>query len=483
MRRGHRNLHLAKEDDMSCRITSTPLPQSYQVGRGRLSIRLFVTTALLAIGHEANAASEPTTTATSAEASPSFRPVTERAKIDGAAPQSVNAEMVRPFKFRASDEALADLRRRISATKWPNKEPVGDDSKGVQLATMQKLASYWANKYDWRKVEARLNALPQFVTNIDGLDIHFIHIRSKHPNALPLIVSHGWPGSVVEQLKLVGPLTDPTAHGGTSADAFDLVIPSMPGYGFSEVPAAAGWGPERIARAWDQLMVRLGYKKYVAQGGDWGALIVDLMAIQAPPGLLGIHTNMAGTVPADVDALAFSGAPTPAHFSLEEKQAYDQLAFFYKHGLAYAQEMGSRPQTLYGIDDSPIGLAAWILDHDIRSYQMMTRVFDGKPEGLSRDDVLDNITLFWLTNTGVSSAQLYAENTFRNFFGRRNVKLPTVISVFPDEISPAPRSWAKEAYPNLLLYNRHPKGGHFAAWEQPQAIIADLRAGFRTLRK
>jgi pimeloyl-ACP methyl ester carboxylesterase len=387
---------------------------------------------------------------------------------------------IRPFKFRASDEALADLKRRIKATKWPSKETVGDDTQGVQLATMQKLADYWANHYDWRRGEAKLDALPQFVTNIDGVDIHFIHVRSKQPDALAVIITHGWPGSVMEELKLVDPLTNPTAHGGSALDAFDVVIPSMPGYGFSAAPTAAGWGPQRIADAWAILMNRLGYGRYVAQGGDWGAVITDLMGAQAPEGLLAIHTNMAGVVPPDIDAAALAGAPPPSDLAADEKQAYDQLAFFYKYGLGYAREMGSRPQTLYGIEDSPIGLAAWMLDHDIRSYEMFTRVFDGQSEGLSRDDVLDNITLYWLTNTAVSSARLYWENKLA-FFAPKQVTVPAVVSVFPDEICPAPRSWAERAYPKLTLYNRHPKGGHFAAWEQPQAIMDDLRAGFRSL--
>jgi len=388
---------------------------------------------------------------------------------------------IRPFKFHATDEALADLKRRIVATQWPGKELVTDATQGVQLATMQKLAHYWATDHDWRKVEARLDALPQFVTNIDGVDIHFIHVRSQHPDALPLIISHGWPGSIIEQLKVIEPLTNPTAHGGTVADAFDVVIPSLPGYGFSGVPAVTGWGPERIARTWAVLMNRLGYARYVAQGGDWGALIVAMMGVQAPPGLLAIHTNMAGAIPPDVDAAALAGAPPPSGLSGDEKQCYEQLAFFYKYGLAYAQEMGNRPQTLYGIADSPIGLAAWILDHDIRSYKMMARVFDGESEGLSRDDILDNITLYWLTNTGVSSARLYWENTSA-FFAPKPVAVPIAVSVFPDEICPVPRSWVEQAYPNLLFYNRHPKGGHFAAWEQPQAIIDDLRAAFGSLR-
>ena len=388
-------------------------------------------------------------------------------------------DTIQPFKFRASDDALADLKRRITATRWPSKELVA--MQGVQLATMQKLATYWAADYDWRKVESRLDALPQFVTNIEGVDIHFIHVRSKHPDALPLIITHGWPGSIIEQLKLVGPLTDPTAHGASASDAFDVVIPSMPGYGFSAAPTATGWGPERIARAWAELMNRLGYQRYVAQGGDWGALIVDFMGAQAPPGLLGIHTNMAGAVPPDIDAAAFTGAPPPPGLAADEMQAYEQLAFFYKHGLGYALEMGNRPQTLYGIEDSPIGLAAWILDHDIRSYELMTRVFDGHNEGLSRDDVLDNITLYWLTKTAISSARLYWENK-QPFFAPKQVAIPVAVSAFPDDICPAPRSWVERAYPKLILYNRHPKGGHFAAWEQPQAITADLRAGFRSLR-
>ena len=388
-------------------------------------------------------------------------------------------DTIRPFIFRASDDALADLKRRITATKWPSKELVA--AQGVQLATMQKLATYWGADHDWRKVESRLDALPQFVITIEGVDIYFIHVRSKHPDALPVIITHGWPGSIIEQLKLIDPLTNPTAHGGSASDAFDVVIPSMPGYGFSAAPTATGWGPERIARAWAELMNRLGYKHYVAQGGDWGALIVDFMGVQAPPGLLGIHTNMAGAVPPDIDAAALTGAPPPPGLAADEMQAYDQLAFFYKHGLGYAQEMGNRPQTLYGIEDSPVGLAAWILDHDIRSYELMVRVFDGQNEGLSRDDVLDNITLYWLTNTAISSARLYWENK-QPFFAPKQVAIPVVVSVFPDEICPVPRSWVERAYPKLLLYNRHPKGGHFAAWEQTQAITDDMRAGFRSLR-
>ena len=401
---------------------------------------------------------------------------------------------IRPFQFHASDEALADLRRRIAATKWPGPETVkgggarardpgerADATQGVQLATMQKLASYWQKDYDWRKVEARLDALPQFVTTIDGLDIHFIHVRSKHENALPMIVTHGWPGSIIEQLKIIDPLTNPTAHGGSASDAFDVVVPSLPGYGFSGKPTTTGWDPVRIARAWTVLMKRLGYERFVAQGGDWGALIVDTMGVQAPPGLLAIHTNMPGAVPPEIDKAAFAGAPPPSSLSADEKNAYDQLAYFYKYGLAYAQEMGNRPQTLYGIEDSPVGLAAWILDHDARSYALMARVFDGQPEGLSRDDVLDNITLYWLTNTGVSSARLYWENK-QPFFVTKNVAIPTAVSVFPDDIYAAPRSWTEKAYPKLIHFNRLAKGGHFAAWEQPELFTEELRAAFRSLR-
>ena len=407
---------------------------------------------------------------------------------------SAEDESIRPFKFHASDEALTDLRRRIAATKWPGPETVKEAppavrdpgervgaTQGVQLATMQALASYWQKDYDWRKVEARLDALPQFVTTIDGLDIHFIHVRSKHPNALPMIVTHGWPGSIIEQLKIIDPLTNPTAHGGSAADAFDLVIPSMPGYGFSGKPTTTGWDPARIARAWAVLMKRLGYERYVAQGGDWGALIVDLMGVQAPPGLLGIHTNMPGAVPPEIDQAAFTGAPPPPGLSAEEKSAYDQLAFFYKYGLAYAQEMGNRPQTLYGIEDSPVGLAAWILDHDARSYALIARVFDGQAEGLSRDDILDNITLYWLTNTASPRLGSTGRTSWPSS-PPKNVAIPVAVSVFPDELYAAPRSWAEKAYPKLIHFNRLPKGGHFAAWEQPELFTEELRAAFRSLR-
>ena len=391
-------------------------------------------------------------------------------------------QTIRSFHVDVPEAELTELRRRIKATKWPERETVTDASQGVQLATTQELARYWATDYDWRKCEAKLNALPQFITEIDGLDIHFIHVRAKHDNALPLIVTHGWPGSVLEQLKIVDPLTNPTAHGASAADAFDLVIPSLPGYGFSGKPATTGWDPNRIAGAWIVLMKRLGYTRFVAQGGDWGALITQLMAVQAPPELLGIHTNMPGAVPVDIDQAARAGAPPPSGLAADERQAYDQLAFFYQHGLGYALEMGNRPQTLYGIADSPVGLAAWILDHDARSYALMARVFDGQPEGLTRDDVLDNITLYWLTNTGVSSARLYWENKLA-FFAPKHVGIPVAVSVFPDELYPAPRSWAERAYPKLIYYNKLDKGGHFAAWEQPQLLSQEIRAGFRPLRK
>jgi pimeloyl-ACP methyl ester carboxylesterase len=388
---------------------------------------------------------------------------------------------IRPFHVNVPEAELTDLRRRIKATKWPERETVTDSSQGVRLATIQKLARYWETDYDWRKVEARLQALPHFMTEIDGLDIHFIHVRSKHENALPLIVTHGWPGSIIEQLKIIDPLTNPTAHGGSAADAFHVVVPSMPGYGFSGKPAETGWDPTRIARAWTVLMRRLGYEKFVAQGGDWGALIVDLMGVQAAPELLGIHTNMAGAVPPEIDKAALGGAPPPPDLSADETYAYDRLSFFYKHGLGYALEMGNRPQTLYGIADSPVGLAAWILDHDIWSYELITRVFDGQSEGLTRDDILDNITLYWLTNTAVSSARLYWENKLA-FFAPKGVAIPVAVSAFPDDIDVPPRSWAEKAYPKLIHYNRLDKGGHFAAWEQPDLLVAELRTAFKSLR-
>jgi pimeloyl-ACP methyl ester carboxylesterase len=394
---------------------------------------------------------------------------------------------IRAFHVNFRDDELTDLRKRVTATRWPDRETVADPSQGVQLKTIQQLARYWATDYDWRKVAARLNALPQFVTKIDGLDIHFIHVRSKHENALPMIVTHGWPGSIIEQLKIIDPLTNPTAHGGAASDAFDLVIPSLPGHGFSGKPTAPGWTPVSIARAWATLMQRLGYTRYVAQGGDWGNAVSEVMALQQPAGLLGIHTNMAATVPADVSKALSVGGPPPTSLSGDERHAWDQLDDFYRHGLAYAQEMGNRPQTLYGIADSPVGLAAWMLDHDIRSYGMISRVFDGKPEGLSRDDVLDNVTLYWLTNTAISSARLYWDttqiSTGGGFFDVRGVKIPVAVSAFPDEIYAAPRSWAERAYPKLIYYNKLDKGGHFAAWEQPKLFTAEMRAAFRSLRQ
>ena len=395
---------------------------------------------------------------------------------------AVDKTAIRPFEINIPEEELVDLRRRIEATRWPEKETVEDATQGVQLATTKALAKYWASEYDWRKCEARLKSFPNFITEIDGLDIHFIHVRSKHENALPVIVTHGWPGSVVEQLKIVEPLTDPTSYGGSEADAFHLVIPSIPGYGFSGRPSSTGWGPERIARTWDVLMKRLGYSSYVAQGGDWGAIITEFMGAQAPEGLLAIHTNMANVIPPDIDGAAFSGKPAPAGLSTDEQLAYERLSFVYAKGIGYGFQMGLRPQTLYGIADSPIGLAAYFLDHDARSYELIARVFDGASEGLTRDDVLDNITLTWLTNTGVSGGRLYWENWGSSFFAVKGVKVPTAVSVFPDELYPAPRSWAEKAYPNLIHYNQLPKGGHFAAWEQPELLIGELRTAFKTLR-
>ena len=398
--------------------------------------------------------------------------------------QTTDKDAIRPFQVNVPEAELTDLRRRVSATKWPERETVADDSQGVQLSTIQKLARYWATEHDWRKCEAKLNARPQFMTEIDGLDIHFIHVRSKHENALPLIVTHGWPGSVIEQLKIIDPLTDPTAHGASASDAFDLVIPSLPGYGFSGKPTTTGWDPVRIARAWTVLMKRLGYTRFAAQGGDWGDSVTEQMALQAPPELIGIHVNMPATVPADISKALQLGGAAPSGLSADERHAYDQLDSFNKHGLGYALEMGNRPQTLYGIADSPVGLAAWILDHDIRSYELMARIFDGQPQpgGLTRDDVLDNITAYWFTNTAISSARLYWENKLP-FFDVKGVTIPVAVSVFPDEIYAAPRSWAERAYPKLIHYNKLDRGGHFAAWEQPQLFIQEVRTGLRSLRK
>jgi pimeloyl-ACP methyl ester carboxylesterase len=389
---------------------------------------------------------------------------------------------IRPFHINIPEAALADLRRRLGETRLPEKETVADHSQGVPLKTIQQVLRYWQSDYDWRKVEARLNAVPNFITEIDGLDIHFIHVRSRHENALPLIVTHGWPGSIIEQLKIIEPLTDPTAHGGSASDAFHLVIPSMPGYGFSGKPTTTGWGAERIAQAWTTLMKHLGYKHFVAQGGDWGAVITDMLGVQAPPELLGIHTNMPGAIPAEINNAAQSGAPAPSGLSAEEKHAYDRLVFVYQKGIGYAYQMGLRPQTLAALADSPIGLAAYLLDHDARSLEIIAHSFDGQTEGLTPDDVLDNVTLFWLTNTGVSSARLYWENKLP-FFSPKGVKIPTAVSVFPDELYQTPRNWAERAYPNLIHYNKVEKGGHFAAWEQPKLFTEELRAGFRPLRK
>jgi pimeloyl-ACP methyl ester carboxylesterase len=397
-----------------------------------------------------------------------------------------NNEEIRPFRVNIPESELKDLRHRIKNTRWPDKETVADDSQGVQLETMKKLAEYWAHDYDWRKAEKKLNSYPQFMTNIDGLDIHFIHVRSTYKNALPVIITHGWPGSIIEQLKVIGPLTNPTAYGGSEEDAFHVVIPSLPGYGFSGKPTQPGWDPVRIANAWITLMNRLGYNEYVAQGGDWGNAISEIMGLIEPQGLLGIHTNMAATVPEDIArALAFNQNP-PANLTAEEQHAWEQLDFFYKKGVGYSSEMGNRPQTLYGIVDSPIGLAAWMLDHDARSEELIARVFNGSSEGLTRDDVLDNVTLYWLTNTAISSARLYWDtrqtSTGGGFFDVRNVKVPVAVSAFPDEIYQAPKSWAERAYPNLIHYNQPVKGGHFAAWEQPELLTQELRASFRSLR-
>jgi pimeloyl-ACP methyl ester carboxylesterase len=393
---------------------------------------------------------------------------------------------IRPFRADVPDAALAEMRRRIQAAVWPDEETVTDTSQGVPLAMIQELARHWATDYDWRTCEAALNALPQFMTEIDGLDIHFIHVRSQHDDALPLIVNHGWPGSVIEQLKIIDRLVDPTAHGASASDAFHVVIPSMPGYGFSGKPTSTGWGPERMARAWAELMNRLGYTRYVAQGGDWGAFVVDQMGVQAPAGLLAIHTNMPATVPADVDQALQAGDPPPSGLSAEERRAYEELVRTFTQ-VAYARYMAARPQTLYGIADSPVGLAAWLLDHNDADGQpaaavaaALTRTTSAMGE-LTRDEILDNITLYWLTNTGVSASRLYWEYK-GGFFNAKGVSIPVAVSVFPGEQYRAPRSWTERAYPDLIYYNQADKGGHFAAWEQPTLFAEELRAGFRSLR-
>ncbi len=396
-------------------------------------------------------------------------------------PQADGSDVIRPFRVSVPESELAELRGRINATKWPEREPVVDASQGVQLATIQALARYWATEYDWRKVDAKLNAVPQFITEIDGLDIHFIHVRSKHENALPLIITHGWPSSIIHQLRIIDPLTNPTAHGGRAGDAFHLVMPSMPGYGISCKPTSPGWDPVRIARAWVVLMKRLGYTKFVAQGGDWGAVITDQIGVQAAPELLGIHTNMPGAVPTDIDNAAFTGAPMPSGLSADEKAAFERLQFVYSKGLGYAYQMGLRPQTLYALADSPVGLAAYQLDLEPRGYALISRVFAGKAESLTRDDILDNITLYWLTNTAVSSARLYWENKLA-YFTPKGVSVPVAVTVFPDEHYQCPRSWAERAYPKLIYYSRPDKGGHFPAWEQPKLFCEEVRAGFRSLR-
>ena len=398
-----------------------------------------------------------------------------------AQPADASKTAIRPFHVNFTESELTELRRRVKATRWPDKETVNDATQGVQLATTQALARYWETEYDWRKIEAKLNSLPNFMTEIDGLDIHFIHVRSKHDNALPMIVTHGWPGSIIEQIKIIDPLTNPTAHGGSASDAFHLVIPSMPGYGFSGRPTTTGWDGPHIARAWGMLMKRLGYTKYVAQGGDWGALITEQMGLQAPPELLGIHVNMPAIFPEDINNAAFGGKPAPAGLSADEKVAYERLQFVYTKGIAYGFQMGLRPQTLYGIADSPVGLAAYFLDHDARSYALISRVFAGESEGLSRDDILDNVTITWLTNTALSGARLYWENKL-GYFNVKGVSLPVAVSVFPDELYPAPRSWTEQAYPKLIHYNKVAKGGHFAAWEQPKIFSEEVRVGFRSLR-
>jgi len=391
-------------------------------------------------------------------------------------------QLIRPFQINFPQADLDDLKRRVLATRWSEKETVDDFSQGTPLATLQALANYWVTSYDWRKIEAKINAFPQFVTNIDGIDIHFIHVRSKNPNALPIIITPGWPASITHYMKVINPLTDPEAFGGTAADAFDVVIPSMPGYGFSGKPTTTGWGPERIASAWVVLMKRLGYDKFVAQGGDWGALITEQMAVQLAPELIGIHTNMPGAVPPELDGAAFTGAPAPPGLSEEEKQAYEQLVYVYQHVVYYAFYMASRPQTLAALVDSPIGMAAFFIDFDPRGFELISRVFAGQKEPLTRNDILDNITLYWLTNTAVSAARLYRENKLA-YFSPKGITIPVAVSVFPDELYLAPRNWAENAYPNLIYYNRLDKGGHFPAWEQPELFVNEMRAAFSSLRR
>ena len=387
---------------------------------------------------------------------------------------------IRPFRVSVPEADILELKRRLDATIWPDKETVADESQGTRLGTIRELARYWASEYDWRRIESRINSFPHFLTEIDGLDIHFIHVRSKHPNALPLIVTHGWPGSIIEQLKIIDPLTNPTAHGRSASEAFDIVIPSMPGYGFSGKPTGTGWDAQHIARAWIVLMKRLGYTKFVAQGGDWGAIVTELMGALGDPALIGIHTNMPNAVPVDIDAAASANKPVPPGLSDEERHAYEQLAFFYTQ-VYYAFFMGTRPQTLAALADSPVGLATFMIDHDARSLELIARSFDGVPEGLTRDDVLDNVTLFWLTNTAVSSARLYWEHKL-GFFTPKGVKVPVAVSTFPDDLYRLPRSWAQRAYPKLIHYNALPKGGHFAAWEQPELLSEEIRVGLRSLR-
>jgi pimeloyl-ACP methyl ester carboxylesterase len=390
---------------------------------------------------------------------------------------------IRPFQVDVPEEELTELRRRIAATRWPEKETVTDDTQGVQLATMQELVRYWGTEYDFQRLETRLNAVPQFITEIDGLDIHFIHVRSPHENALPLIITHGWPGSIIEMLNVIGPLSDPPAHGGDAEDAFDVVVPSIPGYAFSAKPTATGWDPFHIADAWIALMRRLGYERFVAQGGDWGAQITDVMGAKAPPELLGIHSNMPGTIPPDVSKALAIGGDAPDGLSDDETRAFEQLNFLYRKGLGYSTEMNLRPQTLYGLADSPAALAAWMLDHDARSYEDIAAAFAGNPVGnLTRDEVLDNITLAWVTNTGISSGRLYWENTL-GFFDVKGATVPAAVSVFPRELYQAPRSWTEQAYPNLIYFNEVDEGNHFAAWQEPELFTSEVRAAFRPLRE